>query len=289
MDNSWQMKCATTSQSPTSGMLFSASQEPMIQMEMNAGHYVYPFSAQDLRSKVVGGMQEPVCPSFLNSNYHGSGHTDGNSFLAHLSGSSSLLQCDFQESHLKAGENLSNQIVQPRGVTFPATVSREMASLSRGAISVLYDIQNSDLADAVVNPIIPGIEKAEECTSMGQYHGTRNFCSMDIQTMPNMESEANPSNQSSSFMRGCPRVFCFGESGYLLLSNTGLLGIVCSCHCFHMSVLKFCEHSGLRDVDPGDAVRMESGQTIAQWRKSYFLKFGVRCRCYTSEYLICIP
>jgi len=36
------------------------------------------------------------------------------------------------------------------------------------------------------------------------------------------------------------------------------------------------QHSGLHGVDPGDAVCMESGETISQWRKLYFLKFGVR-------------
>lgn len=31
------------------------------------------------------------------------------------------------------------------------------------------------------------------------------------------------------------------KGGHLLPSNTGHLGIVCSCHCCHMSILKFCE------------------------------------------------
>lgn len=35
------------------------------------------------------------------------------------------------------------------------------------------------------------------------------------------------------------------------------------------------QHSGLGDINPGDAVRMESGETIAQWRKLFFEKFGV--------------
>jgi len=37
------------------------------------------------------------------------------------------------------------------------------------------------------------------------------------------------------------------------------------------------QHSGLCDVNPGDAVHMDSGETIAQWRKLYFQKFEVRC------------
>ncbi|KAI3826025.1 hypothetical protein L1987_00066 [Smallanthus sonchifolius] len=72
------------------------------------------------------------------------------------------------------------------------------------------------------------------------------------------------------------RVFCLYASGDLFLSNSGLLGVVCSCHGFHMSISKFSEHSGLQDVNPGDAVHMDSGETIAQWRKVYFSKFGIR-------------
>ena len=40
--------------------------------------------------------------------------------------------------------------------------------------------------------------------------------------------------------------YCQFKGGHLLLSNTGLLGIVCSCHCCHMSVLKFCEVNSIK-------------------------------------------
>lgn len=36
------------------------------------------------------------------------------------------------------------------------------------------------------------------------------------------------------------------------------------------------QHSGVCDVNPGAAVHMDSGETIAQWRKLNFHKFGVR-------------
>jgi hypothetical protein len=42
------------------------------------------------------------------------------------------------------------------------------------------------------------------------------------------------------------------------------------------------QHSGLCDVNPGDAVHMDSGETIAQWRKLYFQKFEVRCTKHFS-------
>lgn len=37
------------------------------------------------------------------------------------------------------------------------------------------------------------------------------------------------------------------------------------------------QHAGLCGVNPGDVVRMDSGETIAQWCRIYVQKFGVRC------------
>ncbi|KAG5225228.1 Histone-lysine N-methyltransferase ATX [Salix suchowensis] len=39
---------------------------------------------------------------------------------------------------------------------------------------------------------------------------------------------------------------------------------------------QYPRHSGLWNVNPGIAVHMENGETIAQWRKLYFQKFGIR-------------
>lgn len=50
----------------------------------------------------------------------------------------------------------------------------------------------------------------------------------------------------------------------------------------------FLQHSGLYDVNPGDAVRMDSGETIAQWRKLYFQKFGVRYASSVDVFLLYI-
>ncbi|KAL6217038.1 hypothetical protein ACLB2K_010255 [Fragaria x ananassa] len=113
------------------------------------------------------------------------------------------------------------------------------------------------------------------------WHGTNpadngKACRANIETSPKMP-------QASSFMNGCPRVFCSTTSGYLLFSNTGFLGIVCSCHSFRMSAFKFCEHSGLYGVNPGDAIRMDSGETISQWCKLNLPKFGVQMGTVNSE------
>ncbi|KAL0291031.1 UNVERIFIED_CONTAM: hypothetical protein Sangu_2548600 [Sesamum angustifolium] len=66
------------------------------------------------------------------------------------------------------------------------------------------------------------------------------------------------------------------KGGNLLLSDTGLLGVVCTCHGLYMSISKFSEHSGSSDVNPGNAVRMDNGETVAHWWKTSFSQSGIR-------------
>ncbi|CAI9775495.1 unnamed protein product [Fraxinus pennsylvanica] len=91
-----------------------------------------------------------------------------------------------------------------------------------------------------------------------------------------LEIDFSGCSQTPNLPSGCPRVFCSGTSGDLLLSDTGLLGVVCSCHGFYMSISKFSEHSGLYNVNPANTVCMDNGDTIAHWRTSYFSKVGIR-------------
>ncbi|PQQ03797.1 uncharacterized protein Pyn_15710 [Prunus yedoensis var. nudiflora] len=281
MENSWKTKCSSTLQSSALSMASSSSQEHRNRMETNTGYYSYPHGSQDLRPTMIGRLQDPLLASKLYSGSHRSEHANsGNSFLALLSGSPSVFQCDFQElsnpkpistsckilpdsnnfivngigsaipvtSSGVLSENLSGQNLQSGAAFCTKVSSRSVPSSSCASNSVLHDLQSSDLAKRVTRNMVLGSEKA------------------------------------SSFMNGCPRVFCSTTSGYLLLSNTGLVGIVCSCHCLHMSVLKFCEHSGLYGVNPGDAVRMDNGETIAQWCKLYFLNSGIRVPGDRSEW-----
>ncbi|XP_031478705.1 uncharacterized protein LOC116249658 isoform X3 [Nymphaea colorata] len=93
-----------------------------------------------------------------------------------------------------------------------------------------------------------------------------------------LESQYSLPASASAYLRGYPRVFCLTTSGVLLISETGHLGIICLCHNLHMSVSNFCEHSGSSAADPGDSVRMESGETLGQWRRLYFPKLGIKMR-----------
>lgn len=211
---------------------------------MNAGHCLYPGVAHGLRSKFVGGMQDPVYPTFLYSTNHGSGHGDaGNSFLDLLYGPPSLLHhdTDFQElsdrklctlsgnctaasgnfvvDSRESGsfqrssggpitENLNNHNLQSW------TDSRAMVGLSSCSHSVFHDIHSTNTA---AQPTFADDEKAREpSSSRGQCCGTspasspKVFC-LDIQTTPNMALEQCPSRQAIPFMSGCPRVFCMGK------------------------------------------------------------------------------
>ncbi|XP_027333315.1 uncharacterized protein LOC113848126 [Abrus precatorius] len=280
---------------------------------MNASHCLYPQVAHGLESKFVGGKQGLFYPSFPHSTTHGSSHANaGNSFLSLLYGPPSLLQGDFRElsdrklytssgdctpaignsvvDSIESGtvpsssgglitENLINCKLQSYANTSPEISSRAMVGLSSDHNFAFHNIQSGKTS---TQPTVSQGEKAREFfSSSGQCGGASpasslNVCCSDIQNTQHMALERYTSTYATSFMSGCPRVFCMGKSGYLLLSNIGLLGIVCSCHCCHMSVLKFCEHSGLHGVNPGDAVCMESGETISQWQKLYFSKFGQR-------------
>ncbi|XP_060673473.1 uncharacterized protein LOC107421144 isoform X3 [Ziziphus jujuba] len=211
--------------------------------------------------------------------------SDNSSVLANATGSRIPLTFNGLQSENLSGQNLHGAGFCPtnlHGAGFCPTISsRPMTSSNCSSKSVLPDVKSSELDKAVVHCMVPGNEKVKGSFSLsGEWRSTchanvQKACGTRVQTFQVKSMEAN-SNQSASYMSGCPRVFCLSTGGYLLLSNTGLLGIVCSCHCFHMSVLKFCEHSGLFGVNPGDAVCVDGGETIAQWRKVYFQKFGIR-------------
>ncbi|KAM2024470.1 hypothetical protein ACFX1X_017492 [Malus domestica] len=324
MESSWKPKYSSTFPS----MVSSSSQELRNQMESNAGYYSYPHGSQDLRPTLLGRLQDPVLSSIPYSDSQRSEHASlGNSFLALLSGSQSVFQCDFQglsnpkpmgtsckrlpdsNNFIVNGtgsaipvtssgllpENMSGQHLQGGAGSFHKVSSKSVPSSSFGSKSVLYDLQSSDLAKVVTRDMVSGSEKVKGSFSLsGEWHGvsaadTRKAakaCGANIQSSKtkSMEASTSISNKALGFMNGCPRVFCSTTSGYLLLSNTGLVGIVCSCHCLHMSVLKFCEHSGLYDVNPGDIVCMDSGETIAQWCKLYFLNSGIRVPGDRSEW-----
>ncbi|XP_042482174.1 uncharacterized protein LOC122062599 isoform X2 [Macadamia integrifolia] len=181
----------------------------------------------------------------------------------------------------------------------PIVPSRTASTTNYGCPSPSYlrdnfqlansNLQSSDYAktgfDHAVCSNERGMNLRQGCPSANPGNSCL-FNKTTIQSSPKFpsESKAVMLDSSSTFTRGHPLVFCLGKTGNLLLSNTGLLGVVCSCHNLHMSIAKFCGHSGLRTVNPGDAVCLESGETVAQWRRLYFHKLGIRVPDEHSEW-----
>lgn len=185
-----------------------------------------------------------------------------------------LLPQIIDSKNLKTGVDLP-QNVSSRAVTREKCVSA--ASLHDVLEAANLNRQNFEVAKAVTHHTVSGNDKMKELSSLrGGWLASPSLS--HVRKMHNTHIQSSPSSSiplpPSPFTSSYPCVFCLGASGDLLLSNTGLLGVVCSCHGLHMSISKFSEHSGLRGVNPGDVVRMDNGETIAQWRKVYFHKFG---------------
>lgn len=196
---------------------------------------------------MLGRVQDP---SFPNNSHRMGHVNPGNSFLSLLSGPPSLLQCDFQElSNPKPlcasgklmtdnssvlvnaigsripltfsglpSENLSDNNLLHEADFFSTISNRAITSSNCISNSVLPDLQSSDLDKAVVHCMVPGNDKVKGSFSLsGEWHSTcpangYKVCGTRVQTSQMKSLEANPStsSQSSSFMSGCPRVFCLG-------------------------------------------------------------------------------
>lgn len=250
MDNHWEMsKCGSTWQSSTEPPVV-ATPSPVSQLQLqdssrnsmiNSSHYSYPHTVQEPCSSIRKLMADPLLQTPNFNLYNSSLSVTGTPFFTLLSGSPSFLQYDSQQVLNSKPSNSSTKVH-------------------------VYD-PSLELAKAV-----------NYHTSHGLQHlnGFSSVKAAPVSGPPSTQSGKQLSHQLSPLTSGLPRVFCLYASGDLFLSKTGLLGVVCSCHGFHMSVSQFSEHAGLRDVNPGDAVHMDSGETIAQWRKLYFSKFGIR-------------
>ncbi|XP_010244759.1 PREDICTED: uncharacterized protein LOC104588505 isoform X2 [Nelumbo nucifera] len=187
-----------------------------------------------------------------------------------------------QFSQPQGNENMRND-----ADVCPIAPSKIISTASCGRVSVLHDnlqmaslnCQNVGSPKTSIHHTVQGNERGVN-PRWGWFSSTNPSAQLhtkNIQASINIPSETKAAGlDHSSTTRRHPRVFCLGTSGDLLLSNTGLIGVVCLCHNLHMSISKFCEHSGLCAVNPGDAVRLESGETISQWRRLYFHKFGIR-------------
>ncbi|KAL2489541.1 uncharacterized protein Fot_42833 [Forsythia ovata] len=190
-------------------------------------------------------------------------------------------------------QNMDNQNVKSGADFCPVIPSSAMVCLNRGnspGLKLLQaaelNLRKSELSRVVVcqNP-----QETDLVKDFSSLVGVNNpgATAANISKLQNganvvasqkvpLEIDFSGCSQTPNLSSGSPRVMCSGTSGDLLLSITGLLGVVCSCHGFYMSISKFSEHSGLYNVNPGNTVCMGNGDTIAHWRKTYFSKVGIR-------------
>ncbi|KAJ8538842.1 hypothetical protein K7X08_032311 [Anisodus acutangulus] len=295
MDNPWQRKCASTSPPLVSSSLpLSHSQFP------NAGQNIYSCIPQDV-SLGNGIVQQSALPWISNSNVDISNPAEFSSpFISFLSGPLTSLQGGIQQSsNLKPVFTVNEKPINCNNANGSSSRSGPVL-VPAVALSQYFSSHKSKSGEtlkstAVIDP--PKCEMAKTAAPshyVGDWklkHSSFPRGASDAGSIPDSAVKFNDipdtvtskffletgySGQLSPLLSSYPSVFCLGLSGYLVLRNTGLLGVVCLCHGSHMSISRFCEHSGVSDVNPGNAVRMDSGVTIAQWRKVFFQNLGIR-------------
>ncbi|CAA7408044.1 unnamed protein product [Spirodela intermedia] len=285
------------------------------QMDVNRHHKFYPFTSREGNVENRSFIQEPTDFSSLNSVSSASSKTDmGNSFRALLSWPPSPMP--YVYPHLPKSEaSLSISKLPAYNVGSVAgdmDCSILAPYLTAPSDYHGYDIMGNDIESSSQRPSsltacsyplsmcndlqgfgsqFPSFSAGKPIRLQAHQDSQRGFAvsssnsrnGIQLQTLnvfstqtKEMDPKTSISCHASSFIRGCPRVFCQGKVGELFVSDNGLLGVYCLCHSLRMSVAKFCEHSGSYAVNPGDAVTLENGETVAQWRRLFFLNLGVR-------------
>ncbi|KAG9456177.1 hypothetical protein H6P81_000685 [Aristolochia fimbriata] len=281
MDGSWQIKCTSSWPAATSSLPPPARN----QADLCRTNYFHPYAdaAQEASSVEHAFIQEPLVYNTLNFSSTGLSRPDiGNSFLSLLSGSKQPLHRELAQ-HLNPSVSSSSECGVP-GVWLashhPKTDGIANGDGHRVDLHQVTVVNNNsrigscegfDYTKAVLN-------HAQQL-SLGQGQNT----DVASSSVPHAQMLTKTTyDAKSASVLGPLRVFCQSTCGDLLLNDMGFLGVRCLCHGFNMSVLKFCEHSGSFTVNPGEAVQLETGETIAQWRRLYFLKFGIRVPDDTS-------
>lgn len=285
----------------------SSSQEQQNEV-LNAGYHFRSCIQTKPTSSVHRMAPESLLPWISSSSSYNSDHAElGSSLLPLLSGSQSVTPTEALNSSCNISAfTVGNEFPVLTSVIISQNLSRQnmkagsdpCSGLSSKDRMTAYHVSESGpsnvFQDAYVNHeksefLKPGMhqnlfsnetEVVFPSVRVGCLNGSIPSNAWKIRNGQNTgvlhKSDPYTSCLSSSITTGSPRVFCLNLSGDLLLSNNGLLGVVCSCHGIHMSIAKFSEHSGLCNMNPGVAVRLDSGETIAHWRKAYFHRYGIK-------------
>ncbi|XP_019704141.1 uncharacterized protein [Elaeis guineensis] len=277
------------------------------QVAMNLRQHIHPSIAQESFQQDQVIVQESLVFNSLNLDSCKSGKTElGNSFLALLSGEFSQLP-NSRPSLTKLHDNNGGIDVSGASSAAPVASITTMPEnhgndvMGNGNELSSFVASRSFLSTCMKPPVLHnnlqvtaspccGMESAKQTThqafqgknlgvaapsmgyawpTIGSPSNASQCHTLNVQTLHKMSFETKPSVSchASSFLRGRPRVFCMNTVGELFASDIGLFGVVCFCHSLPMSVAKFCEHSGSPSANPGEAVHLENGMTLAQWRK----------------------
>lgn len=99
----------------------------------------------------------------------------------------------------------------------------------------------------------------------GMSHGAMQFQDSTVHMMQKLPSKSIPRHHHALLMDRM-RVSCLNVGGEFFVGESGIFGVLCSCHQLRMSVAKFCEHAGGPAEKAGEIVLM-NGMSIAQWFK----------------------
>lgn len=313
MENSWQTKRGSLWRQPyppppplppaPPPLVASSLLDSHTQLS-NADCRLY-FQVLQESMSLSGGM----APDHMLSNMHGLdnlGHSElGASFLSLISGPSAHMPCD-QQRLLDPNTVPVSNLLPPSRRTAHGFSGGSRVSVLPG-VSWSHNMDHPNLTSGEIFPPLTLSNAIVNCSNNSQILQAASLDVQKSQTVarqtshdkdkvrsfypPIANSTSNtklqkyphitasqkiPGESKASASHSFLRVSCSGISGSLLLSDTGLLGVVCTCHGLYMSISKFSEHSGSRDVDPGNAVCMDSGETVAHWWKAFSSRTGVR-------------
>ncbi|WOL13521.1 hypothetical protein Cni_G22291 [Canna indica] len=277
------------------------------QLCMNLRQHFHSFVAQEAFAKDQARVQETATISTFNLGSYRLGKKElGNSFLALLSSEFSQFpnsRTDIAKLHVGNDDKVptSSGCVVPSINIPPLPENHGHAALGNRSELSSFVASRSSINSACVkvpflhnNVRVAGnsyhdmgyVEQSpqqfSQCNNTGfEVNSTRNgwlnssrshnanqHPIMDVQASRIISFEGKPpiSHNNTSFLRG-RLVFCRNTVGELFMGDTGLFGVICFCHSSHMSVAKFCEHSGSTSMNPGEAVYLENGMSISHWCK----------------------
>ncbi|KAI5084250.1 hypothetical protein GOP47_0001165 [Adiantum capillus-veneris] len=311
MEDSWQLRGGV----PRSTSQWTNWQGPVNQIDLGAGRYPNSYANQDISIIERTARQDPTFPHSLSLNTQNSHARIGKShpILALTQESVQPLQCEFpQTASSRMAFMVPNQMWYPttENSGWPLMTSGN-PSLPGKMGAPLNSFVMTDFAQGVQVADIGHLPRSGGANKFDStfprqgglemyrqaFNGNPQMGEVEVHSqyqLPSWQPASSYIEKQASLLFKTsvveqakrkplqrPKVLCASISGSFLggeltMSETGRLGVICSCHNMHMSVAKFSEHGGLLPANPGSNILMEGGESLVQWRKTFFSQFGVK-------------